>query len=88
MAKKKAYESKAVTTKIVATSRVAIRIKDNYYTVEAQEERNITDPKNVDMDKEWFLLFDSVNNVVDNQVTDIIATFETKDDKKKGKKKA
>ena len=37
------YESKAKTTKISATSRSAIKIRESYYTVEYTEERSIPD---------------------------------------------
>lgn len=76
--KVEAYVSKAVPTKITAVSRCAIKIRDNYYTIEASEERSIADTQDVDMDKEWSLLFDEVNNITDKQVVDIIKTFETK----------
>jgi hypothetical protein len=72
------YKSKAKTTSIKATSRCAVKIRDNYYTIEATEERSIPDEAGVDIDAEWSMLFDSVNAVVDNQCQDIINTFSTK----------
>lgn len=69
------YESKASVTKISATSRVAIKIKDNYYTVEYSEERSIPDIEGIDMDTERSILFDEVNAVVDNQCEEILKTF-------------
>ena len=72
------YVSQAKTTKIIASSRCAIKIRDNYYTIEASEERTILDSDNANMEKEWALLFDAVNKVVDNQTEDIIKTFEKK----------
>ena len=69
------YESKAVVTNIKATSRVAIKIKDNYYTVEFTEERTIPDVENVDVEIERSLLFDSVNKVVDEQAEEIVKVF-------------
>lgn len=69
------YEVKGVPTKITATSRVAIKIKDNYYTVECSEERTIPDVEGVDMEKERQALFDSVNATVDGQIEDIYNTF-------------
>ena len=76
--KKAEYVSKAVSKKITASSRCAVKIKDNYYTIEASEERSITDSENVDINKEWALLFDSVNQVVDLQIEDIIKEFAKK----------
>ena len=73
-----AYEVKGKTTKITATSRVAIKIKDNYYTVEYSEERSINEDENTDMEKERQCLFDDVNAVVDAQAEDIIKTFQKK----------
>lgn len=72
------YESKAVVTAIKATSRVAIKIRDNFYTVEYTEERAIPDVADVDIEKEQEILFDSVNAVVDSQAEDIIKTFQNK----------
>lgn len=72
------YESKAIVTGIKATSRVAIKIRDNYYTVEYSEERAIPDVEGVDIEKEQDILFDSVNAIVDAQAEDIIRTFQNK----------
>ena len=73
-----AYEVKGVTTKITATSRVAIKIRDNYYTVECSEERSIPDVEGVDIEKERQALFDDVNATVDGQIEDIYNTFNKK----------
>ena len=72
------YESKAVTTKISATSRVAIKIRDNYYTVEYSEERSIPELEGIDVETERTILFDDVNKVVDAQAADILNTFQKK----------
>ena len=69
------YESKAKVTRITATSRVAIKIKDNYYTVEYSEERTLPDIEGVDVDTERKILFDDVNVTVDSQCEEIIKTF-------------
>lgn len=66
------YTPKAIVTKISATSRVAIKVRDNFYTVEYTEERAIPDVDGVDMDAERVALFDAVNGVVDAQAEDII----------------
>lgn len=68
------YESKATTTKISATSRSSIKIRDSYYTTEATEERTILS-EDADIEKEWQLLFDSVNAIIDNQCEEIVNTF-------------
>lgn len=76
------YESKAIVTTIKATSRNAIKIGDNYYTVEYSEERTIPDVDGVDIEMERNLLFDDVNNIVDKQSEDIISAF-SKNSKKR-----
>ena len=70
------YESKAIVTKINAISRIAIKIRDNFYTVEYSEERSIPDVEGIDVEQERILLFDAVNGVVDAQAEDIIRTFQ------------
>ena len=72
------YEVKAKTTKINAVSRVAIKIKDNYYTVEYSEERTIPDVDGVILKEERAALFDAVNTVVDTQAEDIVRSFSKK----------
>ena len=69
------YETKATVTKISATSRVAVKIRDNFYTIEYSEERSIPDVEGVDMKKERQMLFDDVNATVDDQVEDIVKSF-------------
>ena len=66
------YESKAIVTEITATSRIAIKVRDNFYTVEFTEKRSIPDVEGVDVEAERNLLFDSVNAVVDGQAEDIL----------------
>lgn len=72
------YVSKAVVTNIKATSRVAIKVRDNFYTVEYSEERAIPDVEGVDLEQEQNILFDSVNSIVDAQAEDIIKTFQNR----------
>lgn len=77
MAKKKqTYESKAQTVSIRYTSRASVKIGEQYYTVEATEERAIPDVPDIDLDEERKLLWDEVNRQVDNQVDDIYEQFE------------
>ena len=68
-------ESKAIPTTIKATSRVAIKIKDNFYTVEYSEERKIPEGVEVDMKYERMVLWDDVNATVDEQCAEILKTF-------------
>lgn len=69
------YVSKAKTIKITATSRMSIKVKDNYFTIEFSEERSIPDVEGVDLAKEKEALWDAVNNEVDNQGALIVETF-------------
>ena len=66
------YTSKAIVTKISATSRVAIKVRDNFYTVEYSEERAVPDVEGIDIEAERVALFDAVNAIVDAQADDII----------------
>lgn len=77
------YKSKAVISKITATSRMSVKIKDNFYTIEYAEERLIPDIDGVDIDAEKKLLWDVVNGEVDNQIADIYALYEEKNSRKK-----
>ena len=68
MSKDIKYESKAITTKISATSRVSAKIYDDFYTLEFTEERTIPDVEGVDLDKERKKLWDDVNYTVDTEM--------------------
>lgn len=72
------YESKAKITEITAVSRVALSIKNNYYTVEYSEKRSIPDVDGVDIESERELLWNDVNATVDNQANEILKTFQPK----------
>jgi len=69
------YVPHGVPTEISATSRSAIKVRDNYYTIEVTEKRTITSTEGINMDKEYKALFDEVNSVVDDQIQDIVKTF-------------
>ncbi len=71
-----AYTSKARISKISATSRASVKIRDSYFTLEYTEERIIPDQYDdggVDIDAERALLWQTVNDQVDNQVNETIA---------------
>ena len=65
------YTPKAVTSTIRATSRMSLKVKDNFYTVEYTEERVIPDVEGVDITQERSALWDAVNAEVDNQAQEI-----------------
>lgn len=69
------YEIKAKTTEISATSRVAIKIRDNFYTIEYSEKRSVPDVEDVNLEVEREALFEDVNTVVDNEMQNILDTF-------------
>lgn len=71
------YVTRAVPTEICAVSRCAIKVRDNFYTVEVSEKRTISanDLDGIDMDKEYEALFNEVNDVVDKQCEQIVKTF-------------
>lgn len=66
------YIPEAVVTEISATSRVAIKVRDNFYTIEYTEKRAVPDVEGIDMDIERDHLFADVNRIVDQQAEDII----------------
>lgn len=70
-AKKKTevYKSKAITSKIIATSRISKKIGETYYTLEFTEERIISE--DADVVKEREILWDVVNGEVDKQIEDV-----------------
>lgn len=66
------YESKAIVTEISATSRVAIKVRENFYTVEYTEKRAVPDVDGIDIEAEREQLFAAVNYIVDTQAEDIL----------------
>ena len=70
-----AYEIKAITRTIKATSRASVKVGESYYTVEYSEERLIPDIEGVDIAKEKQFLWEDVNDECDGQIEDILKTF-------------
>lgn len=81
MTKEREYEVKGITTSIRFTSRVSLKINDNYFTVEACEERQIPDLEDVDIEEERKALWDTVNNEVDDQRDTIVKWFKREEEK-------
>ena len=69
------YTSKAIITKISATSRASVKVRDNFYTVEYSEERAIPNDVDIDIEAERQILWDTVNSECDNQIEEILKTF-------------
>lgn len=74
--KKEEYVSKAKTVEISAVSRVALKVRNDFFTIEAQERKTVPDVEGVDLDKEWQILFDHLNDIVDKQSADILGNIE------------
>lgn len=69
------YEPKAQISKISATSRMSLKIKDNYFTIEYSEERAIPDVDGVNIEEERRALWNAVNTECENQAELIDKTF-------------
>ena len=76
MAKSKEYESKAITTSIKCTSRKAIKLGDNYFTVECCEERAI--PEDADVAKERQLLWQCVDDQCYDQIEELLNDYKNR----------
>ena len=67
------------TTSIKFTSRASVKIRDNYYTLEATIEKqcpeSYTDEEYIDAKQQ---LWDECNNEVDNQVEQIVEMLKNK----------
>lgn len=63
-------ENKARTKEISATSRVSVKIKDNFYTVEYAETKTVPADSNIELERDY--LWDTVHKQVDLQVKEII----------------
>ena len=70
-----AYEIKAITRTIKATSRASVKVGESYYTVEYSEERLIPDIEGVEIQKEKQFLWEDVNAGCYGQIEDILKTF-------------
>jgi len=65
---------KGRTTSIRFTSRVSVKHKDTFFTLEACEERFIPDVEGVDIEAERNDLWETLNKQVDTQVEGILAS--------------
>lgn len=68
------YTSKLIPSKIGATSRVSIKLRDTYYTFEYMEEREIPPEvvNKIDIEQERRILWEECHAEVDAQVEEII----------------
>jgi len=79
------YKSKAITTRIVAVSRVSKQIDGSFYTLEFSEERNL--PEDANVEKERAFLWDTVNGEVDQMMSDTYQEIMSGKEKYKNKRK-
>jgi hypothetical protein len=75
------YIPKAIPKVIKFSSRASIKVRDNFYTFEYGEERQIDDFNEVDLEKEKQILIDDCNKVVDNQIEEVVKMFVEKNKK-------
>lgn len=66
------YIAQAKTKVIKFNSRASIKLKEQYYTFEYGEEREIQDIDKIDINKEIVALTQHCNNVVDDQLKEIV----------------
>lgn len=66
--------AKGIPTKISAVSRISIKIKDNFYTLEASEERQLPEGE-LNMEEEFTALFNEINDMIDKQAEEVKQTF-------------
>lgn len=69
-------ESKARVTSIKATSRMSIKVRDNFCTIEYCEERALPEGlTEQDIANERVMLWNTVNNECDTQIETIIESY-------------
>lgn len=78
MSEYREYLSHTIPSKISAVSRMAVKIKDNFYTFEASQERTVEDVEGIDIEKEYQLLFDDLNDCIDAQVQELVSYLKNK----------
>lgn len=70
------YKVQGVPTTISAVSRVSVKVKETFYTLEYSEERILPPPEQgCDIVKERKALWDAVNTEVDKQVKDVYELY-------------
>lgn len=73
------YVQQGKTVKIAGTSKATVQINNNYYSFSYTEERELPeDDSRVNLDEERKLLWDTLNNEVDNQIEQIMNVYKAK----------
>lgn len=76
MAKKEEYTPQSLPKEISCVSRVSLKIRDNFYTLEYGETRSIQEGFNYDnIDKEREALWNTCNDEVDRQAQEVQNLF-------------
>ena len=70
--RQKKYVPKAKTTTISAHVKMTLKVRDNFVSVEGQEERSVPTDEDVNVGKEWEALWDSVYATCDEEMTLIL----------------
>lgn len=70
------YESKAKVVTISGTSKATVQVNNNYYSFSYSEERQLPEnDKDVCIERERELLWDTLNSEVDRQVEQIVQLY-------------
>lgn len=80
MARKRteAYVPQAVTTGISADVKMTVKIRDNYYSVTAHEDRTVPPNEDVNLHKEWQCLYESIYGECLDRIEEIKEAFGSK----------
>ena len=77
-ARQKKYVPKAKTTTISAHVKMTLKVRDNFISVEGQEERSVPDEEGVNVGKEWEALWDDVYASCDEEMALILKDMKVK----------
>ena len=66
------YKPQATVKEFHVTSRVSVKIREEFYTFEYSETRFIDSPEKINMDKETMSAWDFAHSQVDKQVKEVI----------------
>lgn len=75
--KSEVYEVQAETTSISARVKLTLKVRDNFISVEGNEERTVPQNVRVNMGKEWEALWASVYATCDEEIANILQDMKT-----------
>lgn len=76
--RQKKYVPKAKTTTISAHVKMTLKVRDNFVSVEGQEERSVPTDEDVNVGKEWEALWDDVYASCDDAMALILQDMKAK----------